>query len=92
MVEGDRITGHLLDLADVEAVLRVLGEDAVIFLRLDEALRRSWATSEHRRPYQRAFEAICHEAMRAAAASAQCDDLEKDTAPALVEGKTPLRP
>lgn len=91
VIGGDKITGHLLDLSDVEAVLQVLGADAVIFLRLDEALARAWAETGMRGGYQEAFERVCRQAMRAAADAAQRDAMEQDTGPALGEGGGSLR-
>ncbi len=70
VVEGERLAGHLLDLADIEAVLEVLSADAVVFLRLDEALRRVRVSADRRRTYQEAFEAICLDAVRVAADAA----------------------
>lgn len=92
VTEGDRITGHLLDLADVETVLQALGADTVVFLRLDEALRRVWAPTEARQRYQKAFEAICQEAMRTAVDAAQLNAMEDATGPALGGSRGPLRP
>lgn len=89
---GEQLAGHLLDLESVDAIMDALAADAVVFLRLDEALQRSWASADRRRPYQDAFEAVCWEAMRAAADAAQRDALEAETGPALGEGRGPLRP
>lgn len=89
---GEQLAGHLLDLESVEAILEALAADAVVFLRLDEALQQSWASADRRRQYQDAFEAVCWEAMRAAADAAQRDALEAETGPALGEGRGPLRP
>lgn len=92
VMEEDKLVGHLLQLADVEAMLVALGSESVIFLRLDEALRRAWASADRRRHYQNAFEAICREAMRTAAEAAQQDDMEEETGPAPGGSKGPVRP
>lgn len=89
---GERLVGHLLDLESMDTILDALAADAVVFLRLDEALQQSWASLDRRRLYQDAFEAVCLEAMRAAADAAQRDALEAETGPALGEGREPLRP
>lgn len=91
-VDGDRILGHLLDLANIEAVIKAMAADAMIFLRLDEALRRAWVEADRRRPYQEIFEAICREEMRTAADAMQRDAMEQETGPALGAGRRPLRP
>lgn len=92
VVEGDRITGHLLDEADVEAMQQVLGEDAVIFLRLDEALGQAWKSADVRNTYRKSFETICQQAVREAAAAAQRDALEVSTGAATEPNRPPLRP
>lgn len=92
VVEGGKVVGHLLDLADIEAVLQALGADAVVFLRLDEALQRAWLAAGTRKAYQEAFEVICQEAIRAAADAGQTDAMEEATGPALGEGRVPFRP
>ncbi|SDW84826.1 helix-turn-helix transcriptional regulator [Lysobacter enzymogenes] len=92
MLVGEQLTGHLLDLESVEAILEAMAANTVIFLRLEEALQQSWASDDLRRPYQNAFEAVCREAVRAAADAAQRDALEAETGPALGEGRGPLRP
>lgn len=89
---GECLVGHLQDLESVDAILEALAADAVVFLRLDEALRQSWASADRRRPYQDAFEAVCREAMRTAADAAQRDALEAETGPASGDGRRPLRP
>lgn len=90
VIEGDCVAGHLLDLADVEAVLEVLAANAAVFLRLDEALLRHWVSANRRLPYQEAFTAICQSAMQAADSAAQRDALEEATMPA--EGGSRRRP
>lgn len=92
VVEGERLAGHLLDLADIEAVLKALSADAVVFLRLDEALRRAWASADRRRLYQETFEAVCQKTICVADAAAQRDALEEGTGPALGGSRGPLRP
>lgn len=92
IVEGDRITGHLLDSVDIEAMLEVLAADSVIFLRLDEALRRAWASADRRRLYQETFEAVCRKTTCVADAAAQHDAMDEETGPALGGSKGPLRP
>lgn len=76
VVEGVRITGHLLDLENVEAVLQALQQDALLFLRLDEALRGVWLSADHRRPYQDSFKAICLATIQTAEAADQRDAME----------------
>lgn len=71
MVEGERVVGRLLDLESVEVMLQALADDAIVFLRLNEALRRSWVSLDTRRIYQKAFETICREAMREVAGAGQ---------------------
>jgi hypothetical protein len=73
LVENDRILGHLMDLEDIEAVLRALGADNVVFLRLDEALRLSWVGAALRASYQEVFERICLQALSDAAAAERSD-------------------
>lgn len=82
VIEGDCVSGHLLDSADVEAVLEVLAANTVVFLRLDEALLKPWASAKLRLPYQEAFTAICRSATLAADSAAQRDALEEGTMPA----------
>lgn len=89
---GERLVGHLLDLESLDAILEALAADAVVFLRLDEALQASWTSIDRRGPYQDAFEAVCQEVMRATADAEQRDALEAETGPALGEGRAPLRP
>lgn len=91
VVEGERIVGHLLDLADIQAVLEALVADVVEFLRLDEALRRSWMSLEVRRAYQEAFETACRDAMREVGDAGQRAALEQETGAAIGESRGPLR-
>lgn len=92
VVDGDRIIGHLLDLPDVEAVLKVMGEDEVIFLRLDEALLQGWSSVDLRRIYQEEFEAICGQMVRATDAALQRDLMESDTGQLPEKSSPPARP
>jgi len=86
-IVGERLAGHLLDLETVEDMLALLAAEAVVFLRLDEALQQSWVSVEGRRSYQDAFDAICSAAMRASADAAQRDILEASTAPGSGDNK-----
>lgn len=45
------IAGHLLDIDSVEAVVDVLADDRVVFLRLDEVLEEVWSDQSLRRTY-----------------------------------------
>lgn len=92
VVEGDRVVGHLLDLASIEAVLHALGEDAVVFLRLDEVLRKKWASLELRGRYQEIFRGACLEEIRELADAGQQEVMERETGPAIGESRGPLRP
>lgn len=92
LVDGEVILGHLMDLEDIETALETLSADAVIFLRLDEALQRTWASADRRRHFQVAFEAICQKTICAADAAAQRDAMEETTGPALGGSRGPLRP
>jgi hypothetical protein len=78
LVENDRIVGHLMDLEDIDTVLLALGADTVVFLRLDEALRQSWADAALRASYQEVFERIRLQALSDAAAAAQTDASRAD--------------
>lgn len=91
-LKGDRLFGHLLDTADAEAVLQLLSDDAVIFLRIDEALQCDWASPEQRMPYQALFEALCLDAVRKAQAVGEQRAMEQATELALGSSKAPLRP
>lgn len=90
VVKDDRIIGHLLDLPDIETTLRVLGNDALIFLRLDEALGQEW-TSGARSAYQKAFEFVSRLAIQAAGDMRLRDAMEDETGPALGHSRPPLR-
>lgn len=93
VVEDDRLAGHLLDSADIEEVLRVLGEDAVVFLRLDEALRRIWTSAGARRPYQETFEASAKRLWGPRPTRRNgIPAMEEETGPASGESRGPLRP
>lgn len=92
VVDGERILGHLLNLDGIEAVLDALGAEAIIFLRLDEALRWLWASSELRLSYQEAFASIARRTMQELEDAAQRDALDAETAPAVGKSKGPLRP
>ena len=92
VVDGERILGHLLDLDDIEAVLDALGAETIVFLRLDEALRQVWASSELRLNYQEAFASIARGTMQELEDAAQRDALDADTGPAVGKSKPPLRP
>lgn len=91
-LKGDRLIGHLMDSADAEAVLQLLSDDAVIFLRIDEALQCDWASQEQRMPYQALFEALCLDAVRKAQAVGEQRAMEQTTEPARGSSRAPLRP
>lgn len=92
VVEGDRITGHLLDLADIDVVLQVLNVNEVVFLRLDEALRRRWLPESKRESYGESFDRICSETMQAVRDAQALDAMETRTASALAGSKPVPRP
>lgn len=91
VVEGDRIVGHLLDLEGIGALLQALEVDAIVFLRLDEALGREWGSSQARQRYLEMFRAICRTAIKAAEASAQTEEIEISTGAATGEPRDPMR-
>lgn len=92
VVEGDTILGHLLDLESIEAVLQALEVDAVVFLRLNEVLHRSWASSGMRRTYLETFRSTCQSSVDYAAAFAQTQEIEAATGAAIGEHRKPPRP
>lgn len=57
MTNEGKLWGHLLDAESVDAVLRALSDDAVVFAPLHEALRETWANMGARRAYEAVFAA-----------------------------------
>lgn len=92
VIDGERILGHLLDLDDIEAVLDALSAEAIVFLRLDEALQWVWVSRDLRSTYQEAFASIARGTMQELEDAAQRDALDADTGPAVGRSKGPLRP
>ncbi|MDH5824194.1 helix-turn-helix domain-containing protein [Luteimonas sp. RD2P54] len=92
VMEDSRLVGHLMDLGSAEAVLDTLDADAVVFLRLDEALLRAWSSVDLRRGYQEVFEAICGEIVQTTAAALQRDIMEHDTGEVSEKNAPPVRP
>jgi hypothetical protein len=92
LIEDGVIAGHLLDLGEIDAAIASLDQELVIFLRLDEALQRPWATRELRQTYQKLFLEIVRGAADAATAAAELDAFEADTGKAAGKSKPPSRP
>lgn len=91
IVEGNQLTGHLFDLPDVEAVLRVLGDDAVVFCgwtRRCKGVELSGGSQD----IPSFLETVCLETLRRTDAGGQQDAMEERARPALGESKKPLRP
>lgn len=47
-----KIRGHILDAESIDAVLRALSDEAVVFAPINEALREAWANMPARRVYE----------------------------------------
>ena len=92
VIDHGQIAGHLLDQKDMEAVLRVLAADAVVFLQLDEALGQAWTLTERRQVYQEVFQTICERAVEAATVAGQRAAMQGNTEPAQGESGGPVRP
>lgn len=80
--EAHRVAGHLLDLTSIEAMLEALANDAVAFLRLDEALGERWASPALRVHYAAQFRQILADTLAGMDAAGERDALDAMTAPA----------
>jgi hypothetical protein len=89
---GGLLVGHLLDLKDINDALEALATNEVIFLRLDEALRRAWVARQLRSIYQEGFASISQATTQELEDAAQQDALEADTGPAAGGSRRPTRP
>jgi len=76
VMDGDRVVGHLLDLDSIEALLEALRDEAVQFLRLEEALALRWQNVELRKRYQAVLSDICFQAIATTKAAIERDAIE----------------
>lgn len=70
-----KIRGHILDSESIDAVLRALSDEAVVFAPLTEALREAWANMAARRAYEAAFGELVEQERAAIKAAGDRDEL-----------------
>ncbi|WP_313244652.1 hypothetical protein [Stenotrophomonas rhizophila] len=73
-----KLWGHILDAESVDAVLRALSEEAVVFAPLNEALREAWSNMPARRAYEAVFNDLVEHARVAIKAAGERDELRLD--------------
>lgn len=79
IVQDDVVLGHLLDAKDLDAIIKILGEDAVAFFRLDGALRLRWSDAGLRLCYESEFRSVTEHTLDEFKASAERHELRRDT-------------
>jgi hypothetical protein len=70
--------GHILDAESIDAVLRALSDDAVVFATLNEALREAWSNMPARRAYEAVFNDLVEHERAAIKAAGERDALHSE--------------
>ena len=73
-----KLWGHILDAESVNAVLRALSDDAVVFAPLNEALREAWSNMPARRAYEAVFDDLVEHERPAIKAARERDALHSE--------------
>jgi hypothetical protein len=90
VIDG-RIHGHLLDAGDIEIVLDLLEAELIEFLRIDEALARSWKSTQARNPYEGAFLSILRQSENLVRSAAEADEIGGNTIAASAQSQPDRR-
>ncbi|MGA6538022.1 hypothetical protein ACPEH7_07780 [Stenotrophomonas sp. NPDC101269] len=73
-----KLWGHILDAESVDAVLRALSDDAVVFATLNEALREAWSNMPARRAYEAVFDDLVEHERAAIKAAGERDAIHSE--------------
>ncbi|WP_099540137.1 hypothetical protein [Stenotrophomonas maltophilia] len=73
-----KLWGHILDAESIDAVLRALSDDAVVFATLNEALREAWSNMPARRAYEAVFDDLVEHERAAIKAAGERDALHSE--------------
>ena len=73
-----KILGHLLDAESVDAVVRALSDEAVVFVPINEALRQAWSNMRARRAYEAVLDELLEHERAAIKAAGERDELDSE--------------
>ncbi|WP_267087020.1 helix-turn-helix transcriptional regulator [Xanthomonas sacchari] len=78
IVQDDVVLGHLLDAKDLDAMIGILGVDAVAFFRLDEVLKLRWSDADMRSRYELKFTSVTGRTLDEFKVSAEWHELRQE--------------
>lgn len=78
---GRQIQGHLLDAESIDAVLRALSDEAVVFSPINEVLKEPWSDVSARRVYEAMFDELVAHERAAIKAAGERDEIRAELGP-----------